>query len=341
MQIQRSVVRRDVMSAICSAFGSACLAMTVICFGLGPRTVWAQASVPGWKPERTVTLVVPFPAGGGTDAIARSMARRLGEMWRQTVVVENVSGAGGLIGSQRVAQSKPDGHTILVQLPSIVLTKYLPGQKEADPLPRLRPVSVITEYPNVIISSGRVPAKQWTDFVAHCKAKPTCAFAAVDQVTRLLGLQIKDELAIRHLAVAPYRGAGPMVTDLIADNVDFSIAGVTTALPHMKSGAVTVLATLGKARATSLPGVPTVTEVGLPQLTSTSWVGLFAPKETPGSIVDALAESMREAVQDPGVARTIEFSGGSAAAGSPKELHDLLSAEDRRLSTLVERYKVE
>lgn len=328
-------------NSIRSHLAPCCLAMAAVCFGAHSTVARAQSTPPTWKPERPVTLVVPYPAGGGTDAIARSMARRLGEMWGQPVLVDNVSGANGLIGSQRVAQSRPDGYTFLVQLPSIVLTKYLPGQKDADPLPRLRPVSVITEYPNVIVSSGRIPASKWPDFLAHCKAKPSCAFAAVDQVTRLLGLQIKEELEIPHLAIAPYRGAGPMVTDLIADTVDFSIAGVTTALPHMKSGAVTVLATLGKTRAAALPGVPTVAEVGLPQLTSTSWVALFAPRATASNVVDAVAEAMREVVKDPGVAKTIEASGGSAVAGSPKELSDLLAAEDRRLSALTVRYKIE
>lgn len=307
-----------------------------------PARAQAPAAPGGWKPDRTVKLVVPYPAGGGTDAIARATARRLGEIWGQAVVVDNVSGANGLIGSQRVAQARPDGHTVLIQTPSIVLAKYLPGQKEADPLPRLRPVSAVLEYPNVIVASGKVPAHTWADFLAHCQAKPSCAFAAADPVTRLLGLQLREELGIRHLAVVPYRGAGgTMVTDLIADNVDFSIAGVTTALPHLPTGALTVLATLAPRRASALPTIPTVAEAGLPQLTSTGWIGLFAPRETPTAIVDAYADAMREAVRDLGVIKTIEAAGGTARAWSPKALGDLLAAEDRRLSALVARYPIE
>lgn len=300
-------------------------------------------AAPGWQPTRQVTLVVPYGAGGGTDAIARAVARQLAVVWGQPVIVENVPGANGLIGTQRVINAKPDGHTLLLQVPGIVLTKYTPGLKGIDPLAQLEPVSVVAEAPNALVASARVPARTLPDFLVLCRTKPTCSLATVDNAGRVLGLQLGADEGMPKLVVVSYRGAGgAMVTDLVANNVDFALSGLTAILPHHKSGAVNVLATLGDTRPAALPDVPTAAQAGLKHLRSVSWVGMFAPKGTPPAVATGVVESLREAVKDADVRKAIETTtGGQAVAGTSAAFAAQIAQESERFSKLARRFPLE
>lgn len=302
-------------------------------------SVHAQAV---WKPTHPVTLVVPYAAGGGTDATARAVARQLGVLWGQPVVVENMPGADGLIGSRRVMEAKADGHTLLLQVPAIVLTKYMPGLKGIDPLARLTPVTAVSQSPAAIVASAKLPVKTLAELFQHCKAAAApCSLASGESLARISGKQLADEAGIANLITVNYRGTGAIVTDMIANNVNFSFTGITAALPHHKAGTLRILATQGTKRAAALPDVPTTAEAGFPQFQSVTWFGLFAPKDTPAAATQGIVAALREAVKDPDVQKTIAAAGAEPVVNSPAEFAAQVQHESERLGALVKRYPLE
>lgn len=295
-----------------------------------------------WKPDRPVALVVPYSAGGGTDATARAVARRLGELWGQPVVVENMPGADGLIGTRRVMEAKPDGHTLLLQVPAIVVTKYTPGLKGIDPLARLDPVSAVSVSPAAIVASAKVPARTLAEFVAYCKTATTpCSLASGESLARISARQLAAEAGIPNLIVVNYRGTGAIVTDMIANNVNMAFTGITAALPHYKAGTLKIFATQGQKRAAALPDVPTSAEAGFPQFQSVTWYGLFAPKGTPANVTQGIVAGLREAVKDADVQKTIAAAGAEPLVNSPAEFAAQVREESERLGLLVKQYPLE
>lgn len=295
-----------------------------------------------WKPERPVALVVPYAAGGGTDATARAVARRLGELWGQPVVVENMPGADGLIGTRRVMEARPDGHTLLLQVPAIVVTRYTPGLKGIDPLARLEPVSAVSVSPAAIVASAKVPARTLAEFVAYCKTAATpCSLASGESLARISARQLAAEAGIPNLIVVNYRGTGAIVTDMIANNVNMAFTGITAALPHYRAGTLKIFATQGQKRAAALPEVPTSAEAGFPQFQSVTWYGLFAPKGTPANVAQGIVAGLREAVKDADVQKTIAAAGAEPLVNSPAEFAAQVREESERLGALVKQYPLE
>ncbi|RZL93527.1 MAG: tripartite tricarboxylate transporter substrate binding protein [Variovorax sp.] len=295
-----------------------------------------------WKPEHPVSLVVPYAAGGGTDATARAVARRLGELWRQPVVVENMPGADGLIGTRRVMEAKPDGHTLLLQVPAIVVTKYTPGLRGIDPLARLEPVTAVSVSPAAIVASAKVPAKTLAEFVAYCKTATTpCSLASGESLARISARQLAAEAGIPNLIVVNYRGTGAIVTDMIANNVNMAFTGITAALPHYRAGTLKIFATQGKKRAAALPEVPTSAEAGFPQFQSVTWYGLFAPKGTSSNVTQGIVAGLREAIKDPDVQKTIAAAGAEPLVNSPAEFAAQVREESERMGALVKQYPLE
>lgn len=295
-----------------------------------------------WKPTHPVTLVVPYSAGGGTDATARAVAKQLGVLWGQPVVVENMPGADGLIGSRRVMEAKADGHTLLLQVPAIVLTKYMPGLKGIDPLARLTPVTAVSQSAAAIVASAKLPVKTLAELFQFCKAAATpCSLASGESLARISGKQLADEAGIANLITVNYRGTGAIVTDMIANNVNFSFTGITAALPHHKAGTLRILATQGTKRAAALPDVPTTAEAGFPQFRSVTWFGLFAPRETPRAATEGIVAALREAVKDADVQKAIAAAGAEPVVNSPDEFAAQVQHESERLGALVKRYPLE
>jgi tripartite-type tricarboxylate transporter receptor subunit TctC len=266
----------------------------------------------------------------------------LGVLWGQPVVVENLPGADGLIGPRRVMDSKPDGYTLLLQVPGIVVTKYTPGLKGIDPLARLEPVTAVSQSPAAIVASAKLPVKTLAEFVAYCKTSvQPCSLATGESLARILGRQLAAEAGIPNLIVVNYRGTGPIVTDLIANNVNLSFTGITAALPHYRAGTLKILATQGKTRAAALPNVPTTAEAGFPQFQSVTWYGLFAPKGTPATVTRGIVAALREAVKDANVQQTIAAAGAEPVVNSPAEFAGQVRAESDRLGALVKLYPLE
>lgn len=295
-----------------------------------------------WKPTRPVTLVVPYAAGGGTDATARAVSRQLGVLWGQPVVVENMPGADGLIGTRRVIDSKSDGYTLLLQVPGIVVAKYTPGLKGIDPLAQLAPITAVSQSPAAIVVSAKLPVKTLAELVQYCKtAAQPCSLASGESLARISAKQLAIEAGIPNLIVVNYRGTGAMVTDMIANNVNMAFTGITAALPHHKTGTLRILATQGVKRAAVLPDVPTTAEAGYPQFRSVTWFGLFAPKGTPSQVTQGIVRALREAVKDVEVQKTIAAAGAESVVNSPTEFAAQVNAESERLGILVKSYPLE
>ncbi|WP_432729879.1 Bug family tripartite tricarboxylate transporter substrate binding protein [Variovorax sp. W6] len=302
-------------------------------------SAFAQAA---WHPERPVTLIVPYSAGGGTDATARAISKQLGVIWKQPVVVENMPGADGLIGTRRVMEAKPDGYTLLLQVPSIVVTKYTPGLKGIDPLARLEPVTAVSQSPAAVVASAKLPVKTFGEFVQYCKtAAQPCSLGTGESLARISAKQLAAEAGLPNLIVVNYRGTGAIVTDMIANNVNMAFTGITAALPHYKAGTLKILATQGQKRAAALPEVPTTAEAGYPQFQSVTWFGLFAPKGTPPAVTQGIVTALREAVKDTDVQKTIASAGAEPVVNAPAAFAAQVREESERMAALVKLYPLE
>ena len=291
-----------------------------------------------WKPTRPITIVVPYVPGGGTDATARATAKQLAIIWGQPVLVENMPGADGLIGTRRVTESKPDGHTLLLQTPAIVLTKHTPAFKGVDPLAQLAPVTNIAQSPGAIVASAKLSVNTLPELFAYCKTSATpCSMGTGENVARLFGRQMQAE-DIPNLIVVNYKGTAAIVTDMIANNVNFAVTGVASALPHQKAGTLKIVANQGTHRFAGAPEVRTVVETGLPQYEYTTWFGLFAPKGTPPAVTQAIYAAVREAMGNAELQKAITSAGAEPLVNTPDEFAAQVRKEDARFTALAKRY---
>ena len=313
------------------------LALALIAIVGGGSAAHAQAT---WKPDKQVTLVVPYSPGGGTDAQSRAVARELQKIWGQTVIVDNTAGADGLIGTRKVIESRPDGYTLLVQLNSLTLLRHLPTFKGTDPVTQLVPVSAFASLPVVVVANAKLPIKTVAELTAYCKANP-CSFGTTENVARLQAQMYKAETSIDNLVVVNYKGGGQLITDLVANHVNVAIMGITAALPHYKSGALRVLASAGKKRSPVMPEVPSALEAGMPGMDEPIWYGVFAPKDTPANIVQGIAAAVREAVKGDEVKKTFSTLGSDAIGNSPAEFATMVKDEGDRMGALVKRFPIE
>lgn len=317
------------------ARSSAVIALTLFAFNAA-----AQEPRNPWSPERPVTLIVPYAAGGSVDAIARALGRGISSTFGQPVVVENIGGADGLIGTRRAIDSKPDGYTLLVQVPSITIISHLPGSKgSVDPLTQLAAVTSIAESPVLMVGSSKIPAKDLKEFVAYCQASPKpCSAGSGESLGRLRAQQIAAEAQIPNMINVPYRGTTPAVTDLIGGNIEITFLNLPSALPHHRSGNVRILAVQDTKRSPQLPDVPTTTESGYPQFQMISWFGLFAPKATPDATLQAIVNGLAGIRGQADMQRAVEAAGATLVLNSPAEFAAQVQREAKTWTELVARY---
>ncbi len=304
-----------------------------------PASAQAQPQ-PAWKPSRPVTIIVPYSPGGGTDVMARQLAKELARRWDQPVNVENSPGADGLIGTRRAIEAKPDGHTYVVQLPSLLLIRHLPAFKGIDPASQLVPVSAYSVLSGVYVANAAIPGNTLAEVAKHCNtaAKP-CSFGTTENTARLRLRMLQTD--IPSMIVVNYKGGGQLITDLLGNNVNIGSMGYTAVLPHMKSGTLKVLMTSGRQRSPVLPDVPTATESGFPQLTGETWYGLFAPLGTPPAITQAVAAAVRESLKDEALLKAFATLGASPIGSTPEEFVRMIRDEDERLTGLVRKFPIE
>lgn len=290
-------------------------------------------------PAKPVTLVVPFPPGAATDSIARTLAQELAAKWDQPVVVENRAGATGSIGSNAVARSAPDGHTMLVATSSSHtmgpnLFKSLPW----DPVKDFAPISLLAWAPNVLeVNPDKVSAKSVPELIELLKANPgkyTFASSGTGSSIHLAGEMFKS-LAGVDMVHVPYRGAAPAVADLLGGQVDIMFDTVALSLPHIKAGKLRPLAVTTAHRSSALPDVPTMQEAGVPNYEMAAWIGLLAPAGVPADVLDKISKDVRAALNAPAVKERILAAGADVAATSPEEFGALIKEELPKYGALM------
>jgi len=254
-------------------------------------------------PSRTISVIVPFAAGGPTDTVTRLVSQAMSKSLGQTVIVENVAGAGGTIGVEKVAKSKPDGYTLLLMHIGISTSPSLYRNLRYDPVKELDPIGLVTNVPMTIISKKDFPPKDMKELVTYVKAnkdKVTYANAGVGAASHLCGMLFMTNIGV-DLTTVPYKGTGPAMTDLMGGQVDFMCDQTTNTTPQIKGGKVKAYAVTTAQRVKSLSDIPTAEESGLKGFEVTVWHGMWAPHGTPKAAMDKLVAALQFALKDPNV----------------------------------------
>src|SRR3954471_16304184 len=302
------------------------------------QTGHAQGTSAAW-PTRPVRIIVPFPAGGTTDLLARILAPPWGEKLGQPVVVDNRPGAGGNIGADVVAKAT-DGHTLLMTTIGTAAINYglyrnsMP-YKPAD----LTAVSDMAAVPNVIIASPKLEARTLQDVVALAKRRPdglTIGSSGNGTSLHLTGELLREAAGI-DLVHVPFRGAGPMLTEVIAGRVDLAVDNLPSSLGHIRDGRLRALAVTTLQRSPALPDVPTTREAGFPTVDAVAWFGIQVPARTPQPVIGRLAAEIRAVVQEPAVRAKIEEQGAEPVGDTPEEFQTLISRETARWGEVIRR----
>ena len=318
----------------------------VLALGLSvlPLAGMASQSVAQEFPNRTVTLVVPFAAGGSTDLVARIIAQKMSDDLGQQVIVENVAGAGGNIGADRVARADPDGYTILMgTVATHALNPLILKTKPYDPEKDFSPVSLLVIVPNVLVVNPELPAKNVQELVALLKAEPdkySYASSGIGTPLHLSGelFKIIAGVEMQHI---PYKGAGPALNDVIANQVPIMFDNLPSSSSHIKGGTLKALGVTTAKRVTSFPDLPTIAESGVPGYETYTWNGLFAPPGTPKEVVDRLNASANKAMKDPAVIAKMGDFSATIVGSTPEELGAHVKAELAKWEPIVKQAKIQ
>ncbi len=306
-------------------------ALTALALGLAAGI--AQAA---W-PERGIRIIVPFPPGGSTDVVARRVAPKVQQILGQSVVVENIGGAGSIVGSDAASKAAPDGYTLLLVQPAVASNVALRDKMPYDIEKDFVPVALMGGHPGLLVASAVTPYKTFADMMKYSKANPgkvTYATAGVGTFPHLTMelLRFAGGVEITHI---PYKGAGPAMIDLLGGRVDVKIDAYSTAIAHLKAGKLVAIAVSGKERIPQMPDVPTIAESGYPDFESSIWMGIMAPAKTPPDIVQKLERAFVEASKDPDVVRTLNDDGIYMYGKGAKEMDALLKSEISKWRRLV------
>jgi tripartite-type tricarboxylate transporter receptor subunit TctC len=293
-------------------------------------------------PSKPISLIVPFPAGGTTDVLARALAERLTQTLGQTVIVESKPGAGATLGADYVAKAKPDGYTLLVGAVHHTIAssvyKKLPYDFQKD----LAPITTIALVPNVLTVNANTPAKNVAELVALLKAKPghyNYGSNGNGTAQHLIGTQFEN-LTGTDIVHIPYKGSGPLVTDLLGGQVTMSFDTVTPVLQHIKSGKLRALAVTTAKRSSALPDVPTLEEAGLKGFNIGTWFGVLAPAATPKDILARLSTETVKAIQSPEFRKRMDEIGAEPIGNSADQMAQQIKGETEKFSKLVKDAKV-
>ena len=286
-------------------------------------------------PERQITLVVPFAAGGSTDVVGRIVAERMSQELGQQIIVQNVGGAGGSLGAQQVAQADPDGYTILMAtVATHALNPLILTQKPYDPVADFAPISLLVLVPNVLAVNPELPVTTVQELIDLAKEQPL-AYASSGNGTPLhLSGELFKSMAGVEIDHIPYKGSGPALTDVLGNQVPIIFDNLPSASGHISSGSLRALGVTTAERAASFPDIPTIAET-LPGYETYTWNALFAPAGTPPEAIEALAAAAQATMADPAVAeRMAEFS-ATIVASTPEELAEHVQAEMAKWEPVV------
>jgi tripartite-type tricarboxylate transporter receptor subunit TctC len=270
------------------------------------RTAWAQT-----YPSRPITMIVPFPPGGLADVIGRIAAEGMRASLGQSIIIENVGGANGSVGTGRVARTAPDGYTLVLGIWNTHVGNAATYALQYDVVKDFEPIALLADAPLLLVAKKAIPANDLKELIAWLKANPDKASmgtVGAGSPGHLLGLLLQQETGTRFGLVA-YRGAAPQTQDLVAGQIDMGIANPATALPHVQAGSIKAFAVTAKNRLAVAPDIPSVDEAGLPGLYFSLWAGLFAPKGTPRDIIDKLNSAAVDTLSDPNMRHKLAAQG--------------------------------
>jgi tripartite-type tricarboxylate transporter receptor subunit TctC len=288
-------------------------------------------------PTRFVKLVVPFTPGGGIDGLGRIIGARLSEKWGQQVVVENKPGAGGNIASEYVARSAPDGYTMFITAAGLAVNQYLFPSISYDPVADFAPVSLLCNFPNLLVVPISSPFNSVADLIAEAKKNPdkvTFATPGHGSSPHMSGELFKYHAKV-DLTHVPYRGASPVYTDLIAGRVDCSFAVMASALPLVRGGKLRALGVTSAERVKQAPEIPTIAEAGVPGYESTSWFAFFVPAKTPPEIIQKMHTDTVAVLAEPPVRAKMEQQTLFPIGSTPEQLAAHFKAEMAKWAPVI------
>jgi tripartite-type tricarboxylate transporter receptor subunit TctC len=297
----------------------------------------AGAQAPAY-PTKPIRLVVPFPAGGATDILAREVAKHLTDAWGQSVVVDNRPGAGGNIGSELVAKAAPDGYTLeMGTVGTHAINASLYSKMPYDHVRDFVPVILVAGVPNVLEVNPALPVNSVQELIAYAKANPgKLNFASSGSGTSIhLSGELFKVMAGVQMTHVPYKGSAPALQDLIGGQVQLMFDNLPPSLPQIKAGKLRALAVTSAARAPALPDTPTVAEAGLPGFEASSWFGVLAPAGTPPEIVNKLNAEIAKWLASPGAKEKLANVGANIAGGTPEDFARHIQAETAKWAKVV------
>jgi tripartite-type tricarboxylate transporter receptor subunit TctC len=305
---------------------------------LGPAMAAAQDF-----PNKPIRLIVPFPAGGPNDLIARVVGQRMSELIKQPVLIDNRGGQAGVLGTDAVAKANPDGYTIGIVSASALAISPTMEKVPYDVAKDFAPLTLVATVPEMLVVTSNVPAKNMAELVALAKAQPgklNYASAGVGGLPHLAGelFKLTAKLDIVHV---PYRGAAPAINDLLGQQVQMTFLDLPVLLPHIKAGTLRPIALGAPQRAPTAPEVPTTAEVGMPDLLIENWYGMIAPAKTPADLVAALNRIANEAMADPSVKQKLADQGLTLAGDTPEHFRGYIEAETRKWAKVIKDAGVE
>ena len=310
------------------------------CFGLALLFCAASAFAQSF-PSKPLRLVVPFPPGGSTDILARALAQKLGEGLGQPVVIDNRGGAGGTIGAEAAAKAPADGHTIMMgHLGTLAVAPAIYKKLPYDPVKSFAPVALMALVPSVLVVNPHVlDVKSAQELIAYARAHPgklTYGSGGLGSSSHLTTEYFKLATGTDILHV-PYKGIGPMLTDLVSGQISMGLNGAPAVMPHVNAGRLRALAVSSAKRLEALPELPTLAESGVPGFEASGWYGIVAPAGTPRVAVDRLNAEIRRIVATPELKARLDQEGATAAAGSPEEFGAFIVSEIERWGAVLRK----
>jgi tripartite-type tricarboxylate transporter receptor subunit TctC len=293
-------------------------------------------------PGTLIRIVVPAAAGGGTDILARAMSAQLQEMWKQTVIVENRSGAAGLIGTRQVASADGDGHTLLMAATSAImsLASHTPSPFEISR--DLAPVTLVSAPPYILVAHPSIPAKNSAELIDYAKKNPgklSYGSSGAGAASHLSGALFAQMAGIDMLHV-PYRGMGPAVPDLLGGRIQLLFAPAITVTPHIAAGKLRMIGTTGAKRSALFPDYPTIAESGLPKYDSLGWFGLFAPGPTPPALVERISADVRKVLASDDLKKRLAEQGAEPAPTTPAEFKAFVNGDIHKWVDLAKKANI-
>ena len=316
-------------------FGALAAALSVL--------LWPALAAAQDFPNKPIRLIVPFPAGGPNDIIARVVGQRMSELTKQPVLIDNRGGQAGVLGTDAVAKANPDGYTIGIVSASALVISPTMEKVPYDVGRDFAPVTLAVTVPEMLVVASNFPANNMAELIALAKAQPgkfNFASAGVGGLPHLAGelLKLTAKIDIVHV---PYRGAAPAINDLLGQQVQMAFLDLPVLLPHIKAGTLRPIALGAPQRAPTAPDVPTTAEVGMPDILIENWYGMVAPAKTPDNIIAALNRIANEAMADPSVKEKLADQGLTVAGDTPEHFRGYIEAETKKWARVIKDAGVE